>query len=155
MPERLRRTILRARKSVRANIKFVEPCLKVTQPFLCFWVIQVYICLSLRNVSVHVAGFSYHLRWVLLPPWWKIYSQVSPRKFFENLTFSTVSRAVPSGVLRQGVCNVLIWRADLPLSGLEFVDFSLICRFRASSMVCMCYLYHQLFSRVAQVFGCS
>ena len=41
--------------------------------------------------------------WVSLRPRWKNYSKVSPLKIFENLIFSSMSRAVPTGVLRQGV----------------------------------------------------
>lgn len=39
----------------------------------------------------------------LMPPRWKIYSQVSSRKKLGSFIFSPVRQAVPTGVLRQGV----------------------------------------------------
>ena len=73
--------------------------LKVIQPFLCFWVNQVYIYfwVSAMHLSVHLAGFSH---WVL------------SRKYFKNLTFSSVSWTVSMVILRQHVTitqQLFVW----------------------------------------------
>ena len=39
----------------------------------------------------------------IMPPLRKNYSQFLPRKVFENFTFSPMSQAIPTGVLKQGV----------------------------------------------------
>ena len=79
---------------------------------MCFWGNQLYMFFQVKAIylSIQLAGFSYHPRYVSLSPrrvflsrQWKIYYQVSPWKNFENLAFSLVIQGVPTGVLRQGV----------------------------------------------------
>ena len=41
-----------------------------------------------------------------MPPRWKNYSQVSPRKIFENFSFSPVIQAISTGTLRQGLSTL-------------------------------------------------
>lgn len=56
---------------------------------------------------IHLTELSYYLRLVsLMSLRWENYSQVSPWKVFEHFSFSSVSQAVSTGVLRQGVFKV-------------------------------------------------
>ena len=56
-----------------------------------------YIC-QFTMLDFHIISW-----WLLLSPLWKIYSKSSIRKNFENLTFSLVNPAFPTGLLRHAV----------------------------------------------------
>lgn len=78
--------------------------LKVTQALLRFLLNLVYIFLN--QLSIFFSSACWIFRWVSSPPRWKIYSQVSLLKMFKTFTFSPVSQAIPTGVLRQGVASI-------------------------------------------------
>ena len=76
----------------------------MTQPFLRFWVSQVHISLSQRNVFVSSPCWifiSSPVGFVVCPVEHLLLGLT--RKFIENLKLSLLSRAVPNGVLRQSV----------------------------------------------------
>ena len=82
--------------------------MKYSQSFLThkrYSVTSMFLSQPCSNyLLVHLAELSHHPRLVsLMSPWWKNYFQVSPRKIFENFTFSSVNQSVFTGVPRQGV----------------------------------------------------
>ena len=82
--------------------------MKCSQRFLT---LRVYSATSVSwstwYLLIHLTELSYYLRLVsLMSLRWENYSQVSPWKVFKNFSFSSVSQAVSTGVLRQGVFKV-------------------------------------------------
>ena len=81
---------------------------KVTQPFMCFRVNQVYIFLSQSNIFIisprwifisSLVGFVVSPVGFLISPVENLLLDLTP----ENLAFSPASQAVPTGLLGQGV----------------------------------------------------
>ena len=82
--------------------------MKCSQRFLT---LRVYSATSVSGSTwyllIHLTELSDYLRLVsLMSLRWENYSQVSPWKVFKNFSFSSVSQAVSTRVLRQGVFKV-------------------------------------------------
>ena len=70
-----------------------------------------YVFGSTWYLSIYLAEFSHYPQSAsLMPPQWEYCSHVSPGKNFWKFSFSPVSQAVPTGVLRQGVLIAQIWK---------------------------------------------
>ena len=76
--------------------------LKITQPFLCFWVSQVYVFLIKRNIgSPRWIFISCPVGFVVFP----VESLLTPENFWK-FDGSLMIRGVPTRALRQGVCLI-------------------------------------------------